>query len=204
MAIVKKTLNVLYQMIVGGIFTISIYTLGTFNPNPTIIKDIIPEPSFSYNNETQFVYALRECIDFHNLSTPYAKQIPTDMILAQAILETGWGESRIAQEANNLFGIKTFKNTVKHIHAEKDNKVMYKVFINKCDSVKYYIALLNNHSAYENFRKARNVYIKKGINPNPYQLIKTLDNYSETDDYEDRLKNVLKTLKRYTPVIEYK
>ena len=76
---------------------------------------------------------------------------------------------------------------------------MYRVFTNKCDSVKYYIELLNNHPAYKNFRKARAVYIKNGKEPNPYQLIKTLDNYSETDDYEDRLKNVLKTLKRYTP-----
>ena len=32
-------------------------------------------------------------------------QMPKNMILAQAILETGWGESRIVQ-ANNLFGIK--------------------------------------------------------------------------------------------------
>ena len=39
MAIVKKTLNVLYQMIVGGIFTISIYTLGTFNFSRTLIID---------------------------------------------------------------------------------------------------------------------------------------------------------------------
>ena len=199
MAIVKKTLNVLYQMIVGGIFTIAIYTLGTFNPNPTVIRDITPEPSFSYNNETQFVHALSECIDFQNLSVPKNQRIPKNMILAQSILETGWGESRIAVQANNLFGIKSFKKTVKHIHAEKDNSIMYRVFTNKCDSVKYYIELLNNHPAYKNFRKARAVYIKNGKEPNPYQLIKTLDNYSETDDYEDRLKNVLKTLKRYTP-----
>ena len=106
MAIVKKTLNVLYQMIVGGIFTISIYTLGTFNPNPTVIRDITPEPSFSYNNETQFVHALSECIDFQNLSVPKNQRIPKNMILAQSILETGWGESRIAVQANNLFGIK--------------------------------------------------------------------------------------------------
>ena len=182
MAIVKKTLNVLYQMIVGGIFTISIYTLGTFNPNPTVIRDITPEPSFSYNNETQFVHALSECIDFQNLSVPKNQRIPKNMILAQSILETGWGESRIAVQANNLFGIKSFKKTVKHIHAEKDNSIMYRVFTNKCDSVKYYIELLNNHPAYKNFRKARAVYIKNGKEPNPYQLIKTLDNYSETDD----------------------
>ena len=34
------------------------------------------------------------------------------------------------------------------------------VFINKCDSVKYYIELLNNHSAYENFRKAKQFILK--------------------------------------------
>ena len=47
--------------------------IGTFNPNPTVIRDITPEPSFSYNNETQFVHALSECIDFQNLSVPKIK-----------------------------------------------------------------------------------------------------------------------------------
>tara|TARA_Y100001937_G_scaffold45765_1_gene64284 strand:+ start:12514 stop:13128 length:615 start_codon:yes stop_codon:yes gene_type:complete len=204
MGMVKKTLSALYQVIIGGIFTIIIYTLGTFNPNPTILKEVIPAPTFSYTNPTEFVYALRECIDFHNLSLSKEQRIPTQMILAQSILETGWGESRIAKEANNIFGIKSFKKTTKHIHAEKDDDIMYMVFTNKCDSVKYYISTLNNHYAYEQFRKLRSEYLKRGLSPDPHMLIKTLDNYSETDDYEDRLKSVLKTLKRYEPVNPYK
>lgn len=32
--------------------------------------------------------------------------VPASFIVAQAALESGWGRSRLAQEANNLFGIK--------------------------------------------------------------------------------------------------
>jgi flagellar rod assembly protein/muramidase FlgJ len=32
--------------------------------------------------------------------------VPASFIVAQAALESGWGESRLAREANNLFGIK--------------------------------------------------------------------------------------------------
>ena len=34
------------------------------------------------------------------------------MIVAQSVLETGWGESDLAKDSNNLFGIKAFSNKV--------------------------------------------------------------------------------------------
>ena len=33
-------------------------------------------------------------------------RVLASLTIAQAILESGWGESRLAQQANNLFGIK--------------------------------------------------------------------------------------------------
>ena len=38
---------------------------------------------------------------------PNHKQVPNELIVAQAVVETGWGDSRFANEANNLFGIRT-------------------------------------------------------------------------------------------------
>ena len=36
--------------------------------------------------------------------------IPISLILAQSIIESGWGASRFAQEGNALFGQWTWKN----------------------------------------------------------------------------------------------
>ena len=35
-------------------------------------------------------------------------QIFNELIIAQAVIETGWGKSRFANEGNNLFGIRTW------------------------------------------------------------------------------------------------
>ena len=66
------------------------------------------------------------------------------MIVAQSVLETGWGESDLAKDSNNLFGIKAFSNKVPHRHAKENEDVMYRVFLNKCDSVKEYYCLLKH------------------------------------------------------------
>ena len=74
-----------------------------------------------------------------------------------AVLESGWGQSRFAKEANNLFGIRVFKSTEPHLLLPwKNGKVKsVRVFKTKCDSVKEYIRLLNEHPAYEDFRILR-------------------------------------------------
>ena len=56
-----------------------------------------------------------------------------------------------------------------------------KKFETKCDSVKYFVNLLNNQYAYEEFRKVR-----KDMKKSNYLdtvLIKTLDKYSTTENY---------------------
>ena len=55
------------------------------------------------NSKPLFVYSLNSCITDLNKITPTEKQIPSELIVAQAIIETGWGTSRFANEANNLF-----------------------------------------------------------------------------------------------------
>jgi uncharacterized FlgJ-related protein len=65
-----------------------------------------------------------------------------------------------------------------------------KVFASKCDSVKYYIDLLNNHSAYEKFRKLR-------LTTNDsMRLIKTLDKFSTTADYDKRVIRMINKIRQ--------
>lgn len=42
-------------------------------------------------------------------------RVPTSITIAQAILESGWGVSRLAKEANNYFGIKATQATEEYV-----------------------------------------------------------------------------------------
>ena len=151
------------------------------------------EPEFTYINDTQFVRATHKCIDYINLTTPKHLRVPYEMILGQAALESGWGTSRFAKEANNLFGIKTWNKNTPHLLPEGINKWPgwgVRVFASKCDSVKEYIRLLNEHPAYEDFRKLR---LKTN---DPIKLIKTLDKFSTTTDYDKRVIKVINEIRK--------
>ena len=65
-----------------------------------------------------------------------------------------------------------------------------RVFPSKCDSVKEYVRLLNEHPAYEDFRVLR---LKTN---DPIQLIKTLDKFSTTPDYDKRVIRMIKKIRK--------
>ena len=196
------------------LFAISIlatisFTWGTFYPNKTAIAVVnteldkyyvdtikemdLQEPEFAYINDTQFVRSMHKCINYINFTTPKHLRIPYEMIIGQAALESGWGKSRFAKEANNLFGIRTWKESSPHLlpmGVEKWPGWGVKVFASKCDSVKYYVDLLNNHSAYENFR------ILREQTKDSMRLIKTLDKFSTTEDYDKRVIRMIKLIRK--------
>ena len=185
------------------------FTWGSFYPNATAVSKVnseldkyyvnkikemdLQEPEFTYINDIQFVRSLHKCIDYINFTTPKHLRVPYEMILGQAALESGWGTSRFAKEANNLFGIKTWNKNTPHLLPEGINKWPgwgVRVFASKCDSVKEYIRLLNEHPAYEDFRKLR---IKTN---DPIKLIKTLDKFSTTTDYHKRVIRVINEIRK--------
>ena len=186
------------------------YFWGTYNPNKTAvssaneelekfyikkIKDMeLREPAFEYNNDIQFVRAMHKCIDYINFSLPRLKRVPYEMIIAQAALETGWGSSRFATEGNNLFGIRTWDKNIPHmipIGIKKWPGWGVRIFASKCDSVKEYIRLLNEHPAYADFREARDVFFVQNTNPDPLVLIKNIDKFSTTSDYDQRVRRII-------------
>ena len=65
-----------------------------------------------------------------------------------------------------------------------------KELTSKCDSVKEYVRLLNEHPAYEDFRVLR---LKTN---DPIQLIKTLDKFSTTKDYDARVIRMIKKIRK--------
>ncbi len=80
--------------------------------------------------------------------------------ISQAILESNWGESRLALEGNNLFGIKADKSW----HGKRINfstKENYKDYV-KADFRKY-SSWDESISDYANFLKENNRYKKHGL-----------------------------------------
>ena len=193
-----------------SIICIIAYTFGTFNPNKVStkkanadlekyylnkIKDLdLREPEFTYNNDIQFVRAMHKCIDYINFTTPRMNRVPYEMVVAQAALESGWGTSRFATEGNNLFGIRTFSKNVPHmtpLGIKKWPGWGVRIFASKCDSVKEYIRLLNEHPAYEDFRKAREQFHVRNLDPDPLVLIQNIDKFSTTADYDQRVRRII-------------
>ena len=191
-----------------------IFLIGTFLPNPItkhlIKRDIetyytnwannlgLQEPAFDYNNDVQFVQAVRKCVDWVNFETPRFERVPTEMIVAQAALESGWGTSRFAVEGNNLFGIRTYDKDVPHMLLEGRTKWKgwgVRVFPTKCQGVEFFVKLLNNHPAYQEFRDVRTRMLVLGQQLDAKVLIKTLKAYSTTKDYAERVNWIVDTIR---------
>ena len=148
-------------------------------------------PVINTDTKSQFVYTLSKCIDKIYETTDISKQIPKELIIAQAALETGWGKSRFANEGNNLFGIRTFnkdEDWLLPITWDQEKWIGWgvKVYETRCDSVKDYVRILNEVFAYEEFREARS------NGADVYQLADTLTKYATKKNYTSLIKQVIK------------
>ena len=150
--------------------------LATPPENPDvgmIVNDYSVVPVVATDNKDDFVYSLNKCITHLYKDVPIEKQIPRELIIAQAALETGWGESRFANEANNLFGIRTWNKDEKYLLPIPWTEWPgwgVKVFETKCDSVAHYIKIINEVFAYEEFREVRAKILEHGEIPNGLDL----------------------------------
>ena len=188
-----------------------IFAVGTFYPNDFTLRHIkieyensyldklkeldLREPEFQYNNDLQFVRATHKCINYLNFTQPKVFRIPYEMITAQAALESGWGTSRFAVEGNNLFGIRTWNKDMPHMipHGVKKWRGWgVRIFASKCDSVKEYMRLLNEHPAYEDFRKVRTEMLARDGYLDPLVLVQHIKKFSTTPDYDKRVIFIIK------------
>ena len=212
MKIIKRQ----FQKIMWFILIVLVaYVFGTFTPNPYISHKIklevetkftdwannlgLQEPAFNYNNDMQFVQAVRKCVDWVNFETPRMERVPVEMIVAMAALESGWGTSRFALEGNNLFGIRTYDKDVPHMLLE--GRTTWKgwgvrIFPTKCQGVKFLVELLNNHYAYDEFRFERTKLLVMDKPLDSKKLIYTLKSYSTTSDYAERVNYIIDKIRK--------
>ena len=154
-----------------------------------VINEIEITPIVYTDTKDEFVYSLNSCITHLYQYVPEEKQIPRELIIAQAALETGWGKSRFANEANNLFGIRTWNKSEKYLLPIPWTEWPgwgVKVFETKCQSVAAYIDIINEVFAYEEFREVR----KQG--GTVFEMADTLTKYASRENYTDLVKQVIK------------
>jgi uncharacterized FlgJ-related protein len=189
------------------IVALAAFVLGTFFPNPVVKKKTenatiawakslgFGPPRFEYNNNQEFITSLKKCIAYLNFEIPTNKHINTELIVAQAIVESNYGTSRFAREGHNLFGIRVWSKEGMLPYKQPDYiDWRVRVFKSKCDSVKHYIEILNTKKVYAEFRRVRELT----LNRNPIAMAKTLDNFSTNKEYEKHVIEVINKLRNGT------
>ena len=124
--------------------------------------------------------------------------IPTELALAQAVNESGWGTSRFAREGNNLFGIWTYdqsKGMVPKGRAPGATHLVRK-FDSLQASVRYYLHNLNSHPAYLELRELREQMRRRGEEPSGLVLAAGLTRYSAKGEVYVRL--IRELIQRYS------
>ena len=144
-------------------------------------------PDFEHTNNQQFLDNVLQCVEYIEHTTSDIYPVNVELLLAQAALESGWGNSRFARVGKNLFGIRTYDLKEPHmLPSNNPKKWGVKVYQHECDSVLNYITILNNGSAYKKYRELR----EDGID-DPYILVETLDAYASDKNYFSKIKSIL-------------
>jgi len=115
------------------------------------------------------------------------KTHPVSIVLAQAAIESAWGESRFFKEGNNIFGMWSYNKNEPRMRAKKtrNGKPVYlKKYATISDAIDDYFAVIGR-GAYKSFRKQRN------ITDNPLVLVNYLVNYCELKNYPSKLRKFI-------------
>ena len=152
-------------------------------------------PEMDYTNNEEFIEDVRACVVHHNSLYSEEERVPVNLVLAQAIHESEWGRSRFAVEANNLLGIRTFDSSDDQLKPLHKPNVSWglRIFETKCESISYYIELLNNNHHYKEFREERiNQHFSDEIDLE--KLAMTLAIYAEDVYYSQKIIRTLREL----------
>ena len=120
--------------------------------------------------------------------------IPVSLALGQAIIESGWGQSRFATEGKALYGQWTTSEDKGIIPQDRDEDKTHAVlkFKNLSESVEAYMFNINTHQAYYNFRVIRRIDERIKYTDPISMKVKYLAAYAEIGDkYVDKLELII-------------
>ena len=162
-------------------------------PIVDVEKLLITRPDFEHNSNQSFLESVEGCIVYIEKTTTDILPVNSELLLAQAALESGWGTSRFAREGKNLFGIRTYDLREPHmLPSNKPKKWGVKVYQHECDSVQHYMNILNDGSAFTSYQEMRDTI---GID-DPFKLVFTLDAYATDKNYFDKVKSIIKKIRK--------
>ena len=154
-------------------------------------------------NETDEIIRLSKKykLDYSEINTKLFRKlkqriniIPVSLALGQAIIESGWGQSRFATEGNALYGQWTTSEDKGIIPQDRDEDKTHAVlkFKNLSDSVEAYMFNINTHQAYYNFRVIRRIDERIKYTDPISMKVKYLAAYAEIGDkYVDKLELII-------------
>ena len=121
--------------------------------------------------------------------------IPVSMVLAQAALESAWGQSRFAREANNLFGQWCFSEGCGIVPNSRPEGETYEVAT--FDSVDQAVAAyFQNINAFHRYSSIRDIRETARRNQKPllgYDMVEGLEAYSvRGQDYIKELRHMIR------------
>ena len=149
-------------------------------------------PNFERSNNQTFIDSTVACVNYIYNTTTNVFPVNMELLVAQAALESAWGNSRFAIEGRNLFGIRTYDLREPHmLPSNNPKKWGVKVYMHECDSVQHYINILNKGTKFEEYRKLKH---DEDVN-DPYKLVMTLDAYASDKNYFDKVKSIIKMLR---------
>ena len=191
MANFKIVVRTLMAVIVVAFFATTFYYY-TEQGKARAEANIPKLPNFEHTNNQQFLDNVVQCVNYIEHNTTDIYSVNLELLLAQAALESGWGNSRFARIGKNLFGIRTYDLKEPHmLPSNNPKKWGVKVFEHECDSVLNYMNILNNGGAYKKYRELR----ENGID-DPYILVETLDAYAADKHYFSKIKSILTKIRR--------
>ena len=149
------------------------------------------KPDFERANNQTFINSVGQCVNYIYNTTTDVIPVNFEVLLAQAALESGWGNSRFALEGKNLFGIRTYNLTEPHmLPSNNPKKWGVRVYMHECDSVQHYIDILNNGGAYEKYRELRD-----NGETDSLKYVETLGAYASDKHYFGKIKGIIKKLR---------
>lgn len=124
--------------------------------------------------------------------------IPEKLIMAQAIIESGWGKSGFSNTINNYYGIRCYTpGCGVRPKGVDEAKFWVKSFPTKEACIEEYLWLLNTGFAYKTLRAKRRELRKSGDYPNAILLAQGLERYSEKGS--KYIKLVQSIIENYLP-----
>jgi len=178
--------------VIVALFFATVFHFYIQDAKARVEASIPSKPDFEHTNNQQFLDNVLQCVDYVYWKNKDFEKVNVELLLAQAALESGWGDSRFAKVGKNLFGIRTYDLQEPHmLPSNTPKKWGVKVYEHECYSVEHYIKILNNGTSFGDYRKLR----EDGID-DPMILVETLGAYASDKKYFPKIKSIINKIRK--------